>query len=285
MTCCSRLLLLICAALIGGCAAPISTCRDTAPGPDVMPPGTVLIALSAAETMTLADGSTRATGYFLNEFYGPWRALTEAGYAVVIATPDGRPAIVDPESLDPRYWDGDAAALDAAQALAASAALQQPITLAEARARAADYQGLVVPGGQGVMVDLIDDADLHALMIELGRADRPVGLICHAPALLTRLPLDQDPFVGRAVTAVSGFEEFYIETFVMGAEAQNRAIGDQLEARGHIYDSAVPGRGHAVRDCNLVTSQNPFSGDAFDAHYLAALQSFRAGGRCDCAVD
>ena len=36
----------------------------------------------------------------------------------------------------------------------------------------------------------------------------------------------------RSVTSVSGFEEFYIETFVMGADAQVRGIGARLDEQG-----------------------------------------------------
>jgi putative intracellular protease/amidase len=109
-----------------------------------------------------------------------------------------------------------------------------------------------------------------------------VGLICHAPALLTRLPADASPFGGRLVTSVSGLEEFFIETFIMGGRARDRGIAAQLERRGLRYSGAFAGRGHAVRDCNLVTSQNPYSGAAFGAHYLAALEDWRRGARCSC---
>ena len=85
---------------------------------------------------------------------------------------------------------------------------------------------------------------------------------------------------GAVVTSVSRTEEMFIETFVMGAKAQVRRIGRQLEHAGYRHTSRFPGRAHAVRDCNLVTSQNPFSSEAFNRHFLAALRDFRRGGRC-----
>lgn len=262
------------------CASGPTHRVDLGPDATQTAPGTVLMVLSAAPTQTLADGSTRDTGYFLNEFYEPYRALVEAGYAVAIATPAGRAPALDPESLNPKYWDGDAEAVARARAaVEALPEMQAPLPL-EAVARQADgYQGLVVPGGQGVMVDLLDDPTLHGLLQTFGASHRPVGLICHAPALLTRLP-DPAPFAGRRVTSVSGIEEWYIEAFVMGADAQVREIGDRLDDAGFRHEAGFPGRAHAVRDCNLVTSQNPFSGHAFEGLFMAALEDWRRGGRC-----
>ncbi|MCP3143831.1 DJ-1/PfpI family protein [Pyxidicoccus xibeiensis] len=245
------------------------------------PPGAVVMVLSAASEQTLADGSKRRTGVFLNEFYEPYRALVGAGYEVVIATPGGRPPVWDPESLEPSYWKKHPGALAEAQALVATLpALLAPLPLSEVRARAAAFQALLVPGGQGVMVDLLHDTDLQGLLLDFGATDRPVGLVCHAPALLTRLPVDQSPFLGRRVTSVSGFEEWYIETFVMGKRAQVREIGEQLDAAGYLHETAFPGRSRAVRDCSLVTSQNPFSGEDFNTLFLAALADWRKAGRC-----
>ncbi|NTX16092.1 type 1 glutamine amidotransferase domain-containing protein [Myxococcus sp. CA056] len=251
---------------------------------EVRAPGTVLMVLSAASEQQLADGSRRQTGVFLNEFYEPYRALVDAGYTVVLATPGGRTPAFDPEGQKPSYWKERPEALAEAQALVAKLPeLLAPLPLSEVRTRAEAFQAILVPGGQGVMVDLLHDTDLHGLLVDFGATARPVGLVCHAPALLSRLPAGQSPFAGRRVTSVSGFEEWYIETFVMGARAQVRGIGEQLDDAGYHHETAFPGRSRAVRDCNLVTSQNPFSGADFNTLFLAALSDWRNAGRCELA--
>lgn len=266
------------------CAGPDPSLRVTfpAPGQAEKPAGKILFAVSAAREQVLLDGTKRATGTFLGEFYEPYLALTQKGYEVVFATVGGAVPAIDPESLDDDYWDEPAARDAARRFVSTSPAWRAPMSLARARAEAGHFDGLVVPGGQGVMVDLLDDADLHALLRHFGDRQMPVGLVCHAPVLLTRLA-PPHAFEGRAVTSVSGFEEFYIETFVMGADAKLRGIGARLERAGYEHDAAFPGSANALRDCNLVTSQNPFSTARFSQLYLEVLSDYRRGARCVAA--
>jgi len=270
--------------ILTGCTAA-STYQVEFPPPDnakAHPPGKVLVVLSAAPTQTLADSSQRETGYFLNEFYEPYHALLDAGYDVVIATPGGRPPALDPESLKEKYWDDPPHDLAQARTFVETHPdMSSPLSLEDVATRPNDFQALIVPGGQGVMVDLLDDQHLHALLRAFEHDHRPVGLICHAPAILARMQNGtSNTFSDRRVTSVSGIEEWYIETFVMGADAQVRDIGGLLDDAGFRHDAAFPGSSHALRDCNLVTSQNPFSGDDFNALFLQALIDWRQGGRC-----
>lgn len=245
-------------------ASHVPTASDAAP---------VLVVLSATSVQTLADGSTRPTGFFLNEFFEVKRGLEAAGVPYVLATVHGARPSLDPESLQEKYWREHPSWRDeAVNWFEGAAEVTAPLDLAAAARDPRAFSGVVVPGGQGVMGDLLRSADLHELLISLGAAGRPVGLVCHAPALLSHLPVEDSPFRGRRVTSVSGFEELYIERVVMGAQATDRRIGRQLRRSGLKHRSAFPGRAHAVRDGNLVTSQNPFSGDAFVELYVAALK-------------
>jgi putative intracellular protease/amidase len=237
--------------------------------------------LTASGEQVLRNDKRRDTGFFLNEFYEPYRVLVDSGYEVAIATPGGRKPVVDPESIKEGYWKAHPEWLEAARATVANhPGFSRPLSLQQAHDKLGTFQAVVVPGGQGVMNDLIDDATLVDIVVEMGRTDRPVGLICHAPALLTNVADDDNPFAGRLVTSVSGLEEFYIETFIMGGKARRRGIGRALEQKGFDHRAAFPGNPGAQRDCNLVTSQNPYSGDAFNEQFLAALEDYRRGATC-----
>lgn len=268
------LLALVCCGAPAG-RPPLFPSKTVAPAP----PGKILLVASAADTQRLADGSQRRTGTFLGELYEPHQALLRAGHQVVLATPAGAAVTIDPESLKEKYWSSPELLAAAQRFVATSDELRAPLALEQALAQADEFQGLVIPGGQGVMVDLLDSAAAHALLARFAAADRPIGLVCHAPALLTRLT-QPGKLAKRSVTAVSGLEEWFIETFVMGEEATVRGISDRLEQRGYRYSAAFPGSSWAVRDCNLVTSQNPFSTGDFSRLYLQALHDFRRGARC-----
>lgn len=233
-------------------------------------PAQVLFILTSATEQVLANGKRRPTGYFLSEFYEPYAALKRLGHNLSIATPEGKAPAIDPEGLKDDYWQEASLREKAIAFTKGDPAIKTPLSLEQVVKRADEWDALVIPGGQGVMVDLYQDEKLRELLVRLGEAQKPVGLICHAPALLAELPSGH-PFVGRKVTAVSPFEEFYIETFVMGGKAPRRRIGRSLRKAGFDYNSALPKANHAVRDGNLVTSQNPFSGDAFLEEFLGAL--------------
>ena len=66
--------------------------------------------------MDLADGQSIETGYYLNEFGVPAKALVDAGYEFVLATPKGNAPQVDKIS-GTDYFDGDEAKMQSIQRL------------------------------------------------------------------------------------------------------------------------------------------------------------------------
>ena len=76
-------------ALLVSCASSARYRAEIAPGVEIMrPPGPVLFVMTSADQQLLSDGSTRATGTFLGEFYEPYRALREARREIRGALPD-----------------------------------------------------------------------------------------------------------------------------------------------------------------------------------------------------
>jgi putative intracellular protease/amidase len=271
-------LLLLLVNLTPGCTPPPydpGFVEGALPSPDR---GEILFVLTAAHVQQLADGRERDTGFFLNEFALPYQHLMAQGYQVTIATPAGVPATIDPESHDLEYWVSQAQ-LDASRAhLDTLPTYASPLSLEQALDELDRFDGLIVPGGQGVMMDLYGNPLMQELLMGFAQRDLPVGLICHAPALLLDLP-EENPFKGRRVTSVSRLEEIYIERIVMKGQARDRLLGKQLKAR-YDHKSARPKANHAVRDCNLVTSQNPFSGEAFARAFKEALLAHEQGFPC-----
>jgi len=248
-------------------------------GKSPLPPGKVLFLLSSSDKVSLKNGESHSTGTFYGEFIFPALKLREAGYDLVIATPKGELPVVDPVSLEDRYLKP--LGVNKSQAIATFADLIESTprySIKQAIESCSEFQGLVVPGGQGLMSDLIDNKSVHLLVRKFGDAEKPVGMICHAPAILARMPAAHHPFRDHQVTSVSSIEEWYIETFVMGGQAEIRNIKALLRENGMRTAHHLPGRSKAVRDRWLVTSQNPFSDLAFTNLYLETLSDWRHGG-------
>src|ERR1700761_9517787 len=72
--------------------------------------GKVLVVMSSANALNLKDAKTYSTGYYLNEFVIPYRKLVAAGYEPVSANPKGDRPVMDKNSNNAMFFDGDDAA-------------------------------------------------------------------------------------------------------------------------------------------------------------------------------
>ncbi len=236
----------------------------------------ILFVMSAADTLQLNNGEKlRQTGVFLNEFYLAYKSVTEAGYTVDFATPNGIVTTIDKESINDKYWKNNLGLKNEALIFTKTNSIfNNPKTLKKAIENKSDYIGLIIPGGQGLMVDLKDDINIPILLKYFAKENKPTGLICHAPSLILTIPKEENPYIGFKVNSVSPFEEFVIERFIMKGKPQNRKIAKRLRKLGLKYRRRLPKANFAVKDRNLVTSQNPFSGSAFNKLYLEALTEY-----------
>ncbi len=236
----------------------------------------ILFVMSAADTLELNQGKKlRQTGVFLNEFYLAYHAVTNAGYSVDFATPDGVVATIDNESLNDNYWKNNLTLKkEAIEFVEENSSYHHPLSLQEAFQQKEKYSGLVIPGGQGLMIDLIHDLYIPVLLKYFASEKKPTGLICHAPSLISTIPKDKNPYIGFKVNSVSPFEEFVIERFIMKGIPENRKIARQLRKMGIKYKQKLPKADFAVKDRNLVTSQNPYSSQSFNELYLEALTEY-----------
>jgi putative intracellular protease/amidase len=236
----------------------------------------VLFVMSAEDTLLLNKGKKeRQTGVFLNEFYLAYKAIINEGYTVDFATPNGVKATIDLESLGEDYWEEKPELKnEALEFWNTDAKFSKPMTLEMSISNYDDYIGIVIPGGQGLMVDLIADTNIPVLLKKFAENKKAVGLICHAPALITTIPEEENPLIGYSVNSVSPLEEIYIEKLIMKGKPKNRMIAKQLKRLGLKYERGGPGKNFATRDRNLVTSQNPFSGESFNELFLELLTEY-----------
>ncbi|MET8002836.1 type 1 glutamine amidotransferase domain-containing protein [Nonomuraea glycinis] len=226
----------------------------------------LLFVMPAAAYWTLKDGTRHATGYWAEEFAAPYKALTEAGHQIVVATPGAVVPTVDMMSLRPEMAGSAQIALDLEAIIRSAEEMRRPIQLSEARLE--DYDAVYCPGGHGPMEDLCADADAGRLLTAALASGKPLAIVCHAPAamLATRIR-GVSPFAGYRVTAFTNEEE-------EGVGLASRArwlLEDELVALGVDYTKGEPWKPYTVVDRNLFTGQNPASAAVLAERLLKAL--------------
>ncbi len=235
----------------------------------------VLFVLTTADKQELQNGKIRDTGFFLSEFYIPYKELINAGHTVSFATIEAKSAPIDPESLKLDYWNDKNLLEEAIEFTKSNIGFNGPKSLKSVLNNLNQYDAIVVPGGQGVMVDLIENETISQILLQFALAKKPIGLICHSPALLLNVAkFENNPLKGFDVTSVSIFEELYIEYFIMKGKAKHRLIRFLLDDSGYDSHSALPKMSHVEKDRFLVTNQNPFSSEEFSEVFLSTLQEY-----------
>jgi putative intracellular protease/amidase len=206
----------------------------------------------------------KKTGFWLEEFAAPYYVFKDAGAEITLASPKGGQPPLDPTS------DADDAQTDATKRFKADKAAQAALadTAVLSGLSADGFDAIFYPGGHGPLWDLAEDTDSAALIEAFAKADRPIGAVCHAPAVF-RHPKGADgkPLVsGRKVTGFTNTEE-------EAAGLTNVVpflVEDMLTANGASYSKGADWSSFVVVDGKLVTGQNPASSEDA-AHKLLAL--------------
>lgn len=257
--------------------------------------GKVLVLLSSETTLTLKDGRTAKTGYYLNEFGVPADALLKAGYELVIVTPKGNVPAVDPSSLDTSYFAHDAAEMSRVKAVVEGiGGMRRPLSLDQALSGdMSQYVGVFVPGGHAPLIDLANNPKVGKLLRYFHDHGVPTAAICHGPAAL--LSAQDDPatfeasvsaghpghashwlYAGYRMTVFSEPEEQVYEQSLNGGRVRYYPSVAMREAGGAM-DLAPSWQSHVVEDRELITGQNPFSDAALAKAFVNRLNA--AGGK------
>ena len=144
------------------------------------------------------------TGFWLEEFAAPYYVFKDAGAQITLASPKGGQPPLDPKSDSP---EAQTAATDRFnQDDDAKAALANTRPLAEVDTQA--FDAVFYPGGHGPLWDLAEDAHSIALIEAFNNSGKPIGAVCHAPAVFRHTRHNGEPLVkGRAVTGFTNGEE------------------------------------------------------------------------------
>lgn len=210
----------------------------------------ILMVLTSHDEM----GDTgKKTGFWLEEFAAPYYVFKDAGADITLASPKGGQAPIDPTS------DADDAQTDDTRRFQRDDTAQKHLasTRRLSEIKAEGFDAIFYPGGHGPLWDLSEDADSKRLIEAFASTDRPVGAVCHAPAVFRHtISADGKPLVaGRRVTGFTNSEEEAVGL----TEVVPFLVEDMLKANGGRYEKGADWSSFVLCDGKLVTGQNPAS--------------------------
>ncbi len=206
------------------------------------------------------------TGFWLEEFAAPYYVFKDAGAEIVLASPKGGQPPLDPSS---NTEDAQTAATDRFKKDdVAQAHLGSTEKLSDVSAD--EFDAIFYPGGHGPLWDLAEDKDSINLIETFNETDRPIGAVCHAPAVFIQTKgVDGEPLVkGKTVTAFTNSEEDAVEL----TDVVPFLVEDMLKANGGNFERADDWASFVVTDGKLVTGQNPASSEAAAEKLLELLK-------------
>jgi putative intracellular protease/amidase len=144
----------------------------------------------------------------------------------------------------------------------------------------ARFDAIVVAGGQAPMFTFDKAAVLQKKFVEFYEAGKITAVLCHGVALLRYAKLSNGEHLakGKTVTGFANVEEDFADNAVWSMNLLSRGkhvmpwrIEDELKKIGANYIQAGLWRGFAVRDGNLITGQQNFSGSETAEAVIRAL--------------
>jgi putative intracellular protease/amidase len=209
-------------------------------------------------------------GFWWSELAHPYYIATQHGYEVEVFSPNGGKCEADALS-DPRDPSGYSASDLISMGFIATPRL---MALVENTKRAVEidldrFDAILVAGGQAPMFTYDKATDLQEKFVAFYEAGKVACALCHGVALLRYVQLSNGEYLvkGKTVTGFANAEEDYADNAVWEMNLLSRdkhvmpwRIEDEMKALGANYVQAGLWRGFAIRDGNLITGQQNFSG-------------------------
>jgi putative intracellular protease/amidase len=209
-------------------------------------------------------------GFWWSELSHPYFAFTEKGFEVEIYSPKGGKCEADSFS-DPRdpsgYSESDLISMGYINSPKLMALVEKTKPVSEINV--GHFDAIVVAGGQAPMISYEKETTLHKKFVEFYDSGEIACALCHGTAVLRYAKLSNGEYLvkGKTVTGFANVEEDFSDNAVwsMGALPKDKhlqpwRIEDELKKLGANYIQSGLWKGFAVRDGNLVTGQQNFSG-------------------------
>ena len=209
-------------------------------------------------------------GFWWSELTHPYFVLTEAGYQIEVFSPNGGECQADAMS-DPRDSSGYSASDLISMGFIATPKLAEVVNNTK---KASDidvdrFDAIIVAGGQAPMFTFEKATGLQKKFVEFYEKGKIASALCHGVAILkyTKLSNGEHLAKGKTVTGFANGEEDFADNAVWSMNLLPRdkhvmpwRIEEAMKSTGANYVRAGLWRSFAIRDGNLITGQQNFSG-------------------------
>ncbi|WP_282087293.1 type 1 glutamine amidotransferase domain-containing protein [Aquimarina algiphila] len=217
---------------------------------DIIPKrGKILAIVTSTDIMGNTD---KSTGYELTELSRAYYVFEANGFEVDIASPLGGepPVVIDDEDMgnfDYAFLNDSIAQYKVKHTIPVKDIIPET------------YEGVFFAGGKGAMFDFPENKSIQHIVRDLYQSNKVVGAVCHGPAALVNVTLDNGHPLIKNKT-VSGFTNE--EELLLIPDAKvifPFLLQDKLVAQGAQFNEGSMYLENISHDKNLVTGQNPWS--------------------------
>ena len=211
--------------------------------------GKILAVVTSSKTM---GNSGKKTGYELTELSRAYYVFAANGFEVDIASPlGGKPPVV----LD----DDDMGIYDYAFLNDSIAQHKTSHTITMNDVHAEDYSAVFFVGGKGAMFDFPENKSIQEIVKKYYQSGKVVAAVCHGPAALVNVTLDNGKHLLENKTVSSFTNE---EELLLIPDAKSIfpfLLQDKLTSGGAKFNEGAMYLETISHDNNLITGQNPWS--------------------------
>jgi len=211
--------------------------------------GKILAVVTSTDIM---GSSEKKTGYELTELARAYYVFKANGFEVDIASPKGGepPVVID---------DDDMGKFDFAFLNDEIAQSKVNNSIALSGVNADEYQAVYFVGGKGAMFDFPQNAKIKSIISDYYQSGKVVGAVCHGPAALVNVTLDDGTplLANKTVTSFTNEEELLL--IPDAKEIFPFLLQSKLEEQGAKFNKGPVYLEQVVIDGQLVTGQNPWS--------------------------
>lgn len=208
----------------------------------------------------------KPTGFWIEEFATPYYYFTDRGYEVIVATPNGGQAPIDPKSNEPSFQT------EATKRYFKDAPTQKVLAKTKmlSAIRHHDYAAVFYPGGHGPMWDLASDRNSIRLIQQFYAGKKPVAFVCHGPAALINVKDKSGNYLvsGKKITSFCNTEEDAVQL----TKIVPFPLESKLKERGAVYVKGADWSSFAIEDGHLITGQNPQSSELVSEKLLKQIK-------------